>query len=180
MLSQSEISQPMPLWVDIIVKLTPTIIALMVGGIGVWISYNLTSSISTLMVGGIGVWIAYNQYRTAKDKLRLDLFEKRLAAYEKLQEYFMFVFQLGRVDGQAIQILGEARYKSRFLFGDDITKNIDEVWDKALTIQDLDFKLKDSLSLPIGEERKRVSEELRKALIWNDDQQKSSPERYDK
>ncbi|WP_434686490.1 hypothetical protein [Pseudanabaena minima] len=160
MLSQSEISQPIPLWVDIIVKLTPSII--------------------TLMVGSIGTYIAYNQYRTAKDKLRLDLFEKRLAAYEKLQEYFMFVFQFGRVDGQAIQILGEARYKSRFLFGDDITKHIDEVLDKALKIQELDFKLKDSHSLPIGEERKRVAEELRDILIWNSDQQISSPERYAK
>ena len=41
------------------------------------------------MVGDIGAWIAYSQYRTAKDKLSLDLFEKRLAVYEKLQGYFI-------------------------------------------------------------------------------------------
>jgi hypothetical protein len=53
---------------------------------------KLTPSIITFMVGGIGSCIAYNQYRTNKDKLRLDLFGKRLEAYENLQKYFIFIW----------------------------------------------------------------------------------------
>ena len=182
MLSQSEISQPMPLWVDIIVKLTPTIIALMVGGIGVWISYNLTSSISTLMVGGIGVWIAYNQYRTAKDKLRLDLFDKRYAAYEKLQEYFIELDKYSRVDKKIILILEEARYKSIFLFGDDIKEHINEVHNKAIELYRLSNKISinGTRSLPIGEERNQETDKIEEILEWNTQQKETSSKRYAK
>jgi hypothetical protein len=153
-----ECTQEMPFWLDVIVKLTPAFVS--------------------LVVGSFGTYIAFNQYRTNRDKLRLDLFEKRIEAYEKLQEYFNYLLRDGRVEDKAIPILAEARYKSLFLFGNEITEYIDEVWAKASEMRRLDLKLYGSNPLPVGEDRDRVCEEESDLLQWNLDQQKDSPKKY--
>lgn len=150
----------MPLFLDVMVKLAPAFVA--------------------LVVGSFGAYIGFNQYRTNRDKLRLDLFEKRLEAYEKLQEYFNCLLRDARVDDKTIPILAEARYKSLFLFGSEITGHINEVWDKAIEMRLLDLKLYGSKALPVGEERNRVCDKESELLQWNFDQQKDSPKRYAK
>lgn len=120
-----ECTQEMPFWLDFIVKLTPAFVS--------------------LVVGSFGTYIAFNQYRTNRDKLRLDLFEKRIEAYENLQEYFNYLLRDGCVEDKAISILVEARYKSLFLFGNEITEYIDEVWAKASEMRHLDLKLYERL-----------------------------------
>jgi hypothetical protein len=153
-----ECTQEMSFWLDVIVKLTP-------------------ASVS-MVVGGFGTYIAFNQYRTNRDKLRLDLFEKRLEAYEKLQEYFNDVLRNGCVEDKAIPILAEARYKSLFLFGNEITEYIDEVCAKMSEMRRLQLKLDGSNSLPVGEDRSRVCEEQYYILLWHLNQQKDSSKKY--
>lgn len=143
---------------DIIVKLSPAFV--------------------TLILGSIGTYIAFSQYRTSRDKLRLDLFEKRLEAYEKLQEYFNYVARYAYVDEKAFAILREARYKSLFLFGNEITEYIDEVLDKGIGLMHLNLKIDGHDSLPVGEERTRACQEKCKLLHWNDEQQREPPKRY--
>jgi hypothetical protein len=89
-------TQNIPGWLDIAIKLIPAFV--------------------TLVVGSLGVFIAFNQYRVSRDKLRLDLFDKRIAAYEKLQEYFICVLREGRVKDNALPILAEARYRTHLTF----------------------------------------------------------------
>src|ERR1017187_4100089 len=107
----------MPLWVDIVVKITPAFI--------------------TLVVGSFAGYVAYRQSKTNEDKLRLDLFSKRLEAFEKLQEFFTRLLRDGQVTDEALATLAEARYKSRFLFRPEIEKYFDELWTKATEMQNL-------------------------------------------
>jgi hypothetical protein len=155
-----ECTQEMPFWLDVIVKLTPAFVS--------------------LVVGIFGTYIAFNQYRTNRDTLRLDLFEKRIEAYEKLQEYFNYLLQNGHFEEKAIPILAVARYKSLFLFGDEITEYIDEVCAKAIEMRRLYLKLYGSNPLPVGEDRDRVCEEESALFKWNLDKQKDSPKKYSK
>ena len=153
-------TQEIAFWLDIVVKLAPAFVA--------------------LVVGSFGAYIGFNQYRTNRDKLRLDLFEKRLEAYEKLQEYFNYLLRDVHVDNKAISILAEARYKSLFLFGNEITEHINDVWEQAIKMRRLNLKLYGSGGLPVGEERDMVSDEESNLLQWNLDQQNDSPKRYAK
>ncbi|MDX2231978.1 MAG: hypothetical protein NW220_20250 [Leptolyngbyaceae cyanobacterium bins.349] len=153
-------TQEMVLWLDIIAKLAPAVVA--------------------LVVGIFGTYIGFNQYRTNRDKLRLDLFDKRLEAYEKLQEYFNCLLRDAQVDNKAISILAEVRYKSLFLFGDEITEHINEVWDKAIEMRRLNLNLYGSGGLPVGEERNIICDEESRLLQWNLNQQNDSPKRYAK
>jgi hypothetical protein len=117
----------MPLWVDIVVKLTPAFV--------------------TLVLGSLASWIAYLQYKTNRDKFHLDLFNKRLEAYEKLQEFFTSVFREGSVKGDALVLLAEARYKSRFLFGSEVEQSFDTLWKKAVHARGLYTKMYGPASL---------------------------------
>lgn len=128
----------MPLWVDIAVKLTPAFVALVVG---------LVASL-----------ISFLQYKISRDKLRLDLFAKRLEAYEKLQEFFTSVMRHGTVKDEALPVLAEARYKSRFLFGPEIEKSFDGLWKKAIDTRTLNTRIHAPGSLPVGPERDAACE----------------------
>lgn len=141
---------------------------------------KITPALLTSVLGSLGVWIAYNQHRTNRDKLRLDLYDKRLEAYEKLQEYFNSVMAKAMVTPEAMTMLFEARYKSLFIFGDEINDHIRETQKKAVRMQSLRIKIYGQDALPVGKERKEVCEEGSKLLLWISDQQKSSPERYRK
>jgi hypothetical protein len=48
-----------------------------------WLQY--LTALLTPLVAALGIWIAFNQWKTARMKLKLDLFDKRLAVYEVVQ-----------------------------------------------------------------------------------------------
>lgn len=147
-------------WLDIIVKLTPAIVALVVG----------------LVASGI----AFLQFRIARDRLRLDLFTKRLEAYEKLQEFFVSVMSEGTVHHSALRVLSEARYKSRFIFGPEIDEAFATLWKQAVEMRRLRLQLDGSCSLPVGPERTAACDQEEALLNWMADQMNDSPNRYSK
>lgn len=161
------LSQAMSYWIDLIVKLTPAFV--------------------TLVVGGVGAWIAYAQYRLGRlqhqlnqDRLRLDLFSKRLEAYEKLQEFFSNVIRAGTVEDSFLSILGEARYKSRFLFGEEISSYLDDTWKKAVDMRYCRQKLSGSQSTLQGPKRDELCSQDGELLKWMIDQPQASQSRYAK
>ena len=155
-----ECTQTIPYWLDVLAKLAPAIVS--------------------IVVGGFATYIGFNQYKINLEKLRLDLFERRLEAYEKLQEYFNCLLQGSHVDSKVLSILAEARYKSLFLFGDEITEHINEVFNKAIELRRLNLTLYGLERLLVGEEREIACAEESILLEWNIDQQNNSSKRYAK
>lgn len=49
-----------------------------------WTAY--VTAFATPVVAGLGLWIARRQWVTARDKLRLDLFEKRMLIYDAFRK----------------------------------------------------------------------------------------------
>jgi len=150
----------MPLWVDIIVKLTPALV--------------------TLVVGAIAAGIAFLQYKINREKLRLDLFSKRLEAYEKLQEFYTSVLREGTVKDAALPVLAEARYKSRFIFGDEIEEMFEVIWKKAVDIRTLRSRLYGPDSLPVGPDRTNACDKEHDLIVWMMDEMKTAPLKYAK
>ena len=151
-----------PDWVDIAVRLTPALF--------------------TVVVGLLGAYIAHRQFKINQDKLRLDLFSKRLEAYEKLQEYFGHILREGRVTPDALKALWEARYKSRFLFGKEIEEYLDALWKHSIQMQSVYRKLyhDDGRSnLPIGEERSKAADEHGNMVIKQMGEMNDASKRYE-
>jgi len=96
----------LPHWVQIVQALGPTFV--------------------TIVAALIAGFIAYRQWKTAHDKLRLDLFDKRFAIY---RAYFhASAAALGRWPNRE-EVLSEftsLKGQSNFLFGADASRFIDE------------------------------------------------------
>ena len=58
--------------------------------------------IIALIVGGFGGLIAYRQWRMARDRLKLDLFDRRLLVYEQTRNYLTQRMALGQLESQEI------------------------------------------------------------------------------
>jgi hypothetical protein len=65
--------------------------------------------------------VAYGQWRTARVKLALDLFERRVAVYDKVVQAVAKVMGPGRpVDDTPLRLLHTAKSEAQFLFGPEV------------------------------------------------------------
>ena len=144
------------------------------------IAIKLAPAFITCVLGSIGAYIAYQQHTISRDKLNLDKFDKRFAAYEKLQEYFSMLLREGHVTDEAIAVLSQARYKSLFLFGTDIDDHVKQLWEKAFEMRKVYRQLYGENSLPVCDERTRVAARETELMNWNSAQQEASPQWFAK
>lgn len=77
----------------------------------------------------VGVaYIAWQQHLTARAKLNLDLFEKRLGVYHQVRAAVSKINTSGKADDESDRLLLEAINASEFLFGEDIRTYLDAMW----------------------------------------------------
>lgn len=118
--------------------------------------WQTTNSIGLVVIGLLGVYVAWRQWRTARQKLRFDLFERRLAIYEATIKFLEDV----RRDGLTVErymLFDEATVSARWLFGYD-------AWWTVRQISDAARRLLDGRPTPRDEER---------ILLW--DRQRLEP-----
>jgi hypothetical protein len=71
-------------------------------------------------IGAFAALIAYLQWITAHQKIVLELFDKRFAAFQDVQAAIIPVMQHGAVTQQDFFAFARAVERCRFLFGEDI------------------------------------------------------------
>ena len=99
-----------PYWVRIVQALGPSFVA--------------------IAVGFVAATIAYRQFGAAKDKLRLDLFEKRFAVYQEARKVLATTLQEGTVSYDEVTTFYRNVHGSEFLFGPDVEKFLERVREK--------------------------------------------------
>src|SRR5687767_14193406 len=76
-----------------------------------------TLAVLTIVVTGVGALIGYNQWRTAHQRVVLDLFDRRLEVFEEIEEAVKAVFYSGTVTPETFRTYVIGTSKARFLFG---------------------------------------------------------------
>jgi hypothetical protein len=84
------------------------------------------------VVGCLGVYIAWRQWRTAHDKLTLGLFDRRLAAYQRLNDSVAPIVATGNVTLEDTRRFAQAMYQMRYLFDRETEACVQDVL-KAMT-----------------------------------------------
>nr|WP_156889361.1 hypothetical protein [Halomonas sp. 1513] len=129
---------------------------------------TVLSALLVPLVAIFGSYIAYRQWRTAQNKLKLDLFDRRVAIYEAARHLIVSARGSGRVSQVA-----EFKYQSgirgaRWLYNEEIVKYLEEdIWHKVVDLGTLESELD---NLPVGEERTRIIREQREIKDWLADQ----------
>jgi hypothetical protein len=114
------------------------------------------------LLAAIITWTTVQQHKLAKERFKLDMFEKRFAVYKGPQEFLTII--LVRGGNFDLNQLFEFRRKtqdSTFLFGEDIPQYIDDIDKKALEMQ---IAREAFEPLPVGQERHELVKKASRLL----------------
>lgn len=99
-----------------------------------WTAYVTAFAVPVVAV--IASYVAYRQWRTANDKVRLDLFDRRLAVYQAVRDVIGAVTRSAVVSQEEQLEFLRRTQSARWLFGSEIEVYLTEMWHK---IVDLDL-----------------------------------------
>ena len=123
---------------------------------------EVSKALLTPVVAIVAAYVAWQQLATNRRKLKLDLFERRYAVYEKIGEFIGSILTSGKVQtGKEIQFLVDTK-ATEFLFGNDISQFVSEAYRKAVHLHALDSELEGST----GEARSANIKAQREIKDW--------------
>jgi len=112
--------------------------------------FSVLGVFSSLLIAAAVAYIAYQQYGLAREKFKLDMFEKRFAVYKATQRFLTVIFQVGKVDLDKLFEFRRDTQDATFLFGQEIPAYLKRLDVQALNLMAINDELRD---LPVGEER---------------------------
>ena len=117
----------------------------------------------TPLIALIAIYIAYQQHKTNRDKLRLDLFEKRYAIYKGIQKFLTLILRAGKTNYEELMQFNGETQDATFLFRDEIPAYIGDIYSKA---NDLIATTETYKPLPVGEDKSRLVKEATELTRW--------------
>jgi hypothetical protein len=131
---------------------------------------------ATLTVAYFATRIAWRQANTARDKLKLDLYEKRFRVYQALLTFLEAILREGKVTAEFISAFNSSTVGKEFLFNNDVNEYLKEVKNKAMEWRTACDKIK-SLQPKDGfeAEQKEANDTDHKLLKWLSDQPSQAP-----
>jgi hypothetical protein len=88
----------------------------------------------TPLIAAIAVYIAYQQWKVNKQKYDFDTCERKLRIYQRVVEMRRLVMKDGKPEIQDILKFGADTAEADFLFPDEISKYIDEIYTHAVNL----------------------------------------------
>jgi hypothetical protein len=115
-----------------------------------------------LIVAFVASIIQYNQWRTARDKVRLDLFEQRLDIYNELFFYLNEKVLKSEVTQDEFRALEKAMNAAQFLFPNDVYNYLNRLKNliDAHRCAFVQWKVGERDNKSVSEEQRRIGSEL--------------------
>ncbi|WP_417375876.1 hypothetical protein [Gimesia maris] len=130
--------------------------------------YDLLSSFLTPTIAIITTYIAIQQYKVNKQRLRHELYTKRLAIYKCLQSHLRSIISKANTSLEQNSFFTNETAEALFLFGRTVQQNVEEINKKSIDLYVLGVKLEvTDLS---KEKRDELVQQKKKLLLWFSDQ----------
>jgi hypothetical protein len=126
---------------------------------------SVLSALITPVVAIVVVYIAYRQWLTAKDKLKLDLFEKRFKVYEASIKFISSIINNnGMVSNEDMNDFIFNKNCSKWLFNEEIYGYLSEqIYERAIDLNVLNMELKD---MGEGDQRTNIAHNQGEIRKW--------------
>jgi hypothetical protein len=112
---------------------------------------NYLAALLTPTVAVLGSFIAYRQWRTAQNKLKFDLFDRRFSVYEASRDLLRSILTSGKAKDEELFKFLSATREAKWLLNNDAATYLEkELYQKALELQTLQAELE---GVPVGNER---------------------------
>ncbi len=116
-----------------------------------------------VVIAAIVAYIAWQQHKTNRDKLRLDLYDRRFKVFDRVKIFVTDVFLEQRVSEEQLGQYRGATAEATFLFKDDILEYLKDVTKKAYELQRVNRAIKTNLS---QEKHRQATDNQRVLLKW--------------
>ena len=96
-------------------------------------------TILTFIIALIATWIAYQQHLTNRNKLKLDLFDRRLKVYHSVRDTVVIFSREASIDFDEFRQLRISLIGADFLFGEEVIEFNSQLTDwllESMTIRD--------------------------------------------
>src|SRR5262245_41643961 len=106
------------------------------GDVTSWLSAILMATLSysraalAPVIAIVPAYIAWQQWQTNRNKLKLDLYERRFKAFAALRDVLGKMYTTGTDETTLLQLVTQTQ-EVEFLFDDDIKNYAEEVWRHA-------------------------------------------------
>ena len=105
----------------------------------------LTAAIG-LVVGGAAAFVAWHQAQTNRIRLQHELFERRYAIFKAVHAYLSYIMREGGLPerqerGEKMGAFLDAMQRSRFLFKDEITSYLNQIYKRSIGTMIFDGKI---------------------------------------
>jgi hypothetical protein len=123
--------------------------------------------ILSLINAGVVTYLVCQQFRLSKEKLKLDLFERRFAVYKGVQIFLEKILQAGHVEMEMVKDFWTATQVATFLLGEEIPAYIKEIENKGVEACKVNEEFRE---LTTGSERNTLILQHTKLIGWFNDQ----------
>jgi hypothetical protein len=106
---------------------------------------------------------AWRQCGISQLQWKHELYDRRLAIYVEAGQTIGYLFQHGTITDEVLFGFLQRTRESDFLMNEEITKQLDLMYEKAVDLQTLQAEFKD---LPVGEERTTKIREAAEIKKW--------------
>jgi len=130
---------------------------------------SVISGIFLPVIALAGTYIALQQFVINRQRLKHELYDRRMALYRAAHLFFTLIGSAGKIGTKEISEYVKAFGIAKFLFKDDVYEKLHNVYMKSVDFMVVCEKLypeDGSAGLPVGEERDNVSAEKEELLGW--------------
>jgi hypothetical protein len=121
----------------------------------------IIQAVTTFVLGIVAGFIAWRQWRTSRDRIVLDLFERRFQVFQELTRAISDAFHKPHVGVPDLANFDGATERARFLFGPEVHSYLIEVRRHLVDLIAMGRSLAD---MPDGAQRTRAENKISDAL----------------
>lgn len=142
---------------------------------------KISQGLLTPVIGVIACYIAWQQWKTNRDKLNLDRYERRLKVYEEVVRFIIIGIREANYENDDLMTFKPKVSEADFLFGEEVSKYINELQKRAVNLSYWNKEYRDySQSKPENYNHGKVVEKKHEELIWISSQLEPAKELFKK
>jgi len=126
-----------------------------------WLQY--LQAFAVVAIPPIGAWLAWQQVQIARVKLQHDLYDRRYRVFDATRRLLANTCATGYASDEAQLAFVLGTGDAAFLFDDDLTRYLEEMRKRAVTLQTISNALE---TLPVGAQRTRFVNVKSEHEVW--------------
>lgn len=142
---------------------------------------EISKALLTPLIALIATYIAWQQWRTNKQKLKLEKYDRRLHVYQEVKKILSIIVRDAKASPEDLLNFRSSVSEADFLFGSEVVDYIDEIYSRGINLWRWNQEYRDySQSKPDGYDHKKVVDEMHKELDWLSKQFNPAKEKFRK